>query len=82
MSPLCAHCQSETPGSPPGLLTMAEVEAIVPFCKRTIQRMVKDESFPQPVRFGKRALLFLEAEVHAWLAGQIASRNTSEGNDD
>lgn len=82
MPSLCAHCQSESAGSPPVLLTMAEVLAVVPFCKRTIHRMVKDESFPQPVRFGKQKLLFLEVEVHAWMEDQIASRDKSERNDD
>ncbi len=82
MSSFCAECQSKTPGSPPGLLTMAEVEQVVPFCKRTIQRMVKAQAFPAPARFGKRTILFVEAEVHAWVKAQITARPTPEGRDD
>ena len=48
---------------------------IVPMSKATIWRKLKDGSFPQPVKLGKRITAWRMDDIAAWLA----SRHEEEG---
>ncbi|AIT13298.1 putative transcriptional regulator [Ruegeria phage DSS3-P1] len=61
---------------------MCEVEARVGLNQRTIQRLVKAESFPQPVNLPGRTIAFVEAELEAWMRDRIEARNTERGSDE
>ena len=58
-------------------LRMSEVEKKVGLKKRTIQNMVKDKQFPQPVRLHQRSIAFVESEVENWMHARIESRGDS-----
>ncbi len=55
-------------------LRMSEVENRVGLNKRTIQRMVKNASFPQPVRLHERSIGFVESEVERWMTARLDAR--------
>lgn len=55
-------------------LRMAEVEIKVGLKKRTIQYMVKSDSFPKPVRLNERSIGFVESEVNAWMLARMEKR--------
>lgn len=60
----------------PGIcfLRMVDVERRVGLKKRTIQNMVKSESFPQPVKLNERSIGFVESEVTAWMQARMENR--------
>ena len=75
---MSAQSASSLPESAPQrarFLRMSEVEQIVGLNKRTIQRMVKEESFPAPVRLHERSIGFVESEVDAWMDNKIEDRS-------
>ena len=49
------------------LLRIEEVEVMTGLAKSTIYRLVKEGSFPRPVRVGKRAVRWREWEVREWI---------------
>ena len=49
------------------LLRIEEVEVMTGLAKSTIYRLVKEGSFPPPVRVGKRAVRWKEWEVREWI---------------
>jgi prophage regulatory protein len=59
-------------------LRMSEVENRVGLNKRTVQRMVKNQSFPQPVRLHERSIGFVEAEVEQWMTARLNARAGDE----
>ena len=66
------HPETEAPSL--RFLRMAEVEEKVGLKKRTIQNMVKAESFPAPVRLNQRSIGFVESEVNAWMRERMEHR--------
>ncbi len=62
------------PDPAPRFLRMAEVEAKVGLKKRTIQYMVKGDSFPQPVQLHERSVAFVESEVNEWMRARMENR--------
>jgi prophage regulatory protein len=61
---------------------MVEVERRVGLKKRTIQNMVKTESFPQPVKLNERSIGFVESEVTDWMQARMERRvESGEGNE-
>lgn len=57
---------------------MCEVEDRVGLNQRTIQRLVKTESFPQPVQMPGRTIAFVEAELEAWMQERIEARDKNK----
>ncbi|MFU1607307.1 helix-turn-helix transcriptional regulator [Sulfitobacter pontiacus] len=55
-------------------LRMPEVEAKVGLKKRTIQYMVKEGAFPEPVQLNERSIGFVESEVNAWMLARMEKR--------
>ena len=76
--------ESHTTDKKPPLrfLRLSEVAARVGLNKRTLQRMVKDESFPKPVRLHERSIGFVEAEVEEWMESRMADRQPCSGGAD
>jgi prophage regulatory protein len=54
-------------------LRWPQVRDRVPLSKSTIHRKVKSGEFPQPRQLGKRSIGWVESEVTAWIAAQLAS---------
>lgn len=50
------------------LLTRHEVEARTALSRASIYRLMRDGSFPEPIRIGERAVCWRASELEAWLA--------------
>lgn len=48
-------------------VTRLKLDANKPPCRRTVERMVRRGEFVQPVRITPRRVMFIEAEVDAWI---------------
>jgi prophage regulatory protein len=46
-------------------------------CKRTIENLIRDGLFVEPVKIGVRAVGFVEEEVDAWVDSRIAARDNA-----
>lgn len=44
------------------------------FSRSALYRAMDDDGFPRPVRIGRRAVAWVEAEVQAWLDAKLAAR--------
>lgn len=63
------------------ILRLPEVKNRTGLSRSTIYLRVADGKFPRPVSLGARAVGWLDAEIEAWLAGQIAkSRRIHQGS--
>lgn len=51
-------------------LRYPDVVADLGICRRTIERMVREGSFPRPSRLGKRAVAWPASKVAAWKASR------------
>ncbi|UWQ07920.1 helix-turn-helix transcriptional regulator [Aliiroseovarius crassostreae] len=51
------------------LLRRPEVEALTGLSRTSIYRMMDEGEFPRPVRVGKRAVAWREADLTEWLSG-------------
>ena len=49
------------------LLRRGAVEAKVGFSRATIYALMKDEAFPRPIKIGKAAVAWDEAEIDRWI---------------
>lgn len=52
----------------PCLLAPSQAAKRASVSYRTIQRLVRAQEFPQPVRVSKNRIAFHESEVDAWIA--------------
>ena len=50
------------------LLTCKEITAETGLSRSTIYRLVRDGSFPKPIRIGSRGMRWPESDIRAWLA--------------
>lgn len=58
------------------LIRISEVIERTGFCRAWIYRLIKNNSFPSPVKTGERSIAFIESEVDAWIDEKIFySRN-------
>lgn len=53
------------------LIRLPEVESVTGTKKSTIYKLVRDGSFPQPVRLSARMVAWSEAAVQAWIRARI-----------
>ncbi len=58
------------------LLPLNAVEDLTGYRKSKLYDLLKQGTFPQPVRIG-RSIKFVEAEIGAWVAARIAERDAS-----
>jgi prophage regulatory protein len=62
------------------ILRLPAVKTRTGLSRSTIYLRVAEGRFPQPISLGARAVGWVDAEVEAWLAGQIElSRRTQGG---
>ncbi len=52
---------------PPRLINAREVVKRTTLSRSTILRMVRDQAFPAPIRFGVNHIAWREKEVSAWI---------------
>lgn len=55
------------------ILRRYQVEQHVGLSRSSIYQMMSDGEFPLPIKLGKRAVGWLEADVHEWLASRQRS---------
>jgi len=85
---LCAGClywilkpdlESLMPDTPfPALLSKDDLCASLGISKRTIENMVRDGTFPPPVRLGK-CVYWSEVAVHSWRRRRFAGQEAWQG---
>ena len=63
--------------SPTRILRLPEVCRRVGYRRASIYKFVKANTFPQPVKIGPGAIGFLEAEIDAWIASKVATRDAA-----
>jgi len=74
MSPQCTEIRDADTPQPMRFLRMAEVVERTGLNKRTIQRRIKDGTFPKPVPLGDRAIGFVESEIVEWMEKLVEAR--------
>lgn len=55
------------------MLRIGEVCRRTGLSKSQVHRLTADFGFPEPIKLGKRATAWIEAEVESWLQGRIAA---------
>ena len=55
------------------LLTRKEITREVGISRSTIYRLLRNGSFPQPIRIGERGIRWPESQVQAWIAERKAA---------
>ena len=59
-------------------LRLPEVKAVTGLSKTSIYELVRDKSFPAPVRLGPRAVAWVRSEVRQWALERVhASRSVA-----
>jgi len=51
------------------------IEPIIPVCRATVYRRMKDGTWPQPVRLGPRTVAFRESDIRALANGEWVPEN-------
>ena len=65
------------PTPPQGrLIRRKELEDRIGLARSTIYRMMAEETFPRPVRIGRRAVAWPESEIEHWIAARPAADPT------
>ena len=52
------------------LLRLSDVRTLTALGRSTIYRLMRDGSFPEPLKIGPRAVRWRESEIEAWLASR------------
>jgi prophage regulatory protein len=58
------------------MLRLPAVEERTGLARSSIYRAMEEDGFPRPVRIGRRAVAWVEAEVEAWLDAKLAARGS------
>lgn len=61
------------------ILRLPEVKRKTGQSRSTIYDKVQRREFPAPVKIGKRAVGWIEAEIEAWLGERIAASRKTKG---
>jgi prophage regulatory protein len=60
------------------LLRLPEVKAVTGLSKTSIYDLIREKSFPAPVRLGPRAVAWLKSEIRQWAVQRVhASRSAA-----
>lgn len=62
------------------LIRLPEVESATGCKKSTIYKLLKDGSFPRPVRLSARMVAWSEAAVQRWVQGRIQASGLFDTN--
>ncbi len=57
------------------LIPIQEVMQLVGLKKTTIYKMMGENSFPRPVKLGRRSSRWVEREIASWQHAKISARN-------
>jgi prophage regulatory protein len=60
------------------LIRREEVERLTALSRSRIYDLMKQDSFPKPVRLGAMSVAWIHAEIIEWIAARIADRNSAE----
>ena len=60
-------------GTTDRMLRLSEVRTRTALGRSTIYRLMRDGSFPEPLKIGPRAVRWWESEIEAWLAARPRS---------
>lgn len=63
------------------LINKQTVSFKVGFGKTKLAEMVKNNQFPQPIRFSQNCIRWRLSEVNQWIEEQAATRNIQGGNE-
>ncbi len=55
-------------GNPPRFLRLPDVKHRTALSKASIYKRMRDETFPQAIRMGKRFTVWLESDIETWIA--------------
>ena len=55
-------------------IDLLEVSRRVSLCKSAIYKMVRNSTFPAPVKLGSKAIRWDKAEIEAWQRERLAER--------
>jgi prophage regulatory protein len=59
-------------------LRLPEVKAVTGLSKTSLYALIREESFPAPVRLGPRAVAWVRSEIRQWAAERVhASRSAA-----
>ena len=70
------------PDTPATLIRRTKVEEKTGLSRATIFRKIAEGTFPQPIRFSANLNLWVESEVDAWIASQVAKRDRGRLNEE
>jgi prophage regulatory protein len=56
------------------LLRLREVQQRIPYSRSSIYLKISLGEFPRPVKMGKRAVAWREADVEKWMAERLEAR--------
>lgn len=56
------------------LIRRREVERLTALSRSRLYALMKEGSFPAPIRLGSMSVAWLESEVQGWIAERIAER--------
>lgn len=58
-------------------LRLPEVKAVTGLSKTSLYALIRDHSFPAPVRVGPRAVAWVRSEVKQWAANRVLASRTA-----
>lgn len=64
---------ASVPGAPRRLIRLPQVKTMTGIGKSTIYDLMRTGRFPASVKLGRRAIAWVEEEVHQWIDSTIAS---------
>jgi prophage regulatory protein len=64
------------------ILRLPDVKARTGLSRSTIYSRISDGTFVRPVRIGQRSVGWLESEIEAWIALQVAASRRFQGRED
>ena len=60
------------------LIRLPEVKAVTGLSKTSLYALIKEKSFPAPVRLGPRAVAWVKSEIRQWAVERVqASRSAA-----
>ena len=72
------------PSSPPILLRVSQLQALLTCCRSSVYKWMHREGFPRPVRLSRNAVAWYRVEVEQWLDSReragVRSNDTAGGH--
>lgn len=68
---------NSAPSNPTRLISLKEVCNRIGRSRWWVTDSVRDGKFPKPIQIGYKSILYVEAEIEAWILEQIARRDAA-----